>query len=202
MAGVSSETHWRLSSCFFITKFFTGCYRFSELMGSVILILLPTFYEKFYFFFYVRKYSKLSLLKMFKFKFKFWHSRLTYYWVVCMLNFELCNYSKETLFLEWLPQLNRIWILYIHAYQIWIWIQLKCHYIFSVTEYCLRHVFLERYESFRSKYCLHFPQKRSTNFNSHTQHILMLFMKRDTLKTKLLNVEALIQSSAWVSPAI
>jgi hypothetical protein len=73
LAGVSSETHWLLSSCFFITKFFTGCLHFSELMGSALLILLlVTFYEKCYFFLY--KYFKLSLLKMFKFKFKFWHS--------------------------------------------------------------------------------------------------------------------------------
>jgi len=38
-------------------------------MGSAILILLPSFHEKFYLFFYT--YFKPRLLKMFKFKFKY-----------------------------------------------------------------------------------------------------------------------------------
>jgi hypothetical protein len=74
-----------------------------------------------------------------------------------------------------------------------------CKWVLSSTCFLL-----ERYQTFRGKLCLHLPQKRSPNFNSHTQctRILILFMKRNTLKTKLLIVETLLQSSAWVSPAI
>jgi hypothetical protein len=42
------------------------------------------------------------------------------------------------MFLECWAQWHRIRILYIQAYQIWIWIQWKCYYTVFLTEYCLR----------------------------------------------------------------
>ena len=121
---LSSETHWHLSSCFFITKFFTGCSA-SQSWWAVLFSFCYLLFTKKFFIFYVSKYFKLTILKMFKFKYKFWHSMLTYYGVMFVSSFLLCNYLKETLFLEWCAQWNKIWLLHIQPYQIWIWFKLK-----------------------------------------------------------------------------